>query len=92
MQHPEVIPAIAFLIVLLIGLAVSAVFIIGWCMIWKRAGYSWALGLLMMVPLANLVAFLVLAFSRWPVQREAQHLRGLVGRSAAPQAQTSGTF
>ena len=42
------------LAVVFIGLAFALIGIIAWCMIWKRAGYSWALGLLMLVPLANL--------------------------------------
>ena len=57
----------------------SAVTAIAWCFIWKRAGYSWALGLLMLLPVANIVAFFVLAFSRWPVQRRLDRLEGRPG-------------
>ena len=53
----NVVPAyglLGILAVVFIGLAFALIGIIAWCMIWKRAGYSWALGLLMLVPLANL--------------------------------------
>jgi len=76
--HHDVFPvmgALGILVALLIALGVGLLAVIAWCMIWKRAGYSWALGLLMLVPLANFIAFLVLAFSKWPVEREVERLR-----------------
>ena len=45
------------------------------CMIFSKAGYSWALGLLMLVPVANLIMPFILAFGAWPVLRELQMLR-----------------
>jgi hypothetical protein len=51
----------------------AAVFV--WYKIIGRTGYSAWLALLMIVPLANLVLMLVLAFSEWPVQREVATLR-----------------
>jgi len=46
-----------------------------YCMIFYKAGYSWALGLLMLVPVANLIMPFILAFGAWPVLRELQMLR-----------------
>ncbi len=43
--------------------------------IFAKAGYSGALGLLMFVPLANIIVLLVLAFARWPIQKEVDSLR-----------------
>ena len=71
------------LAVVLFAAGISVIAILAWCMIFKRAGYSWALGLLMLIPIANVVAFLVLAFSRWPIQRELEGLRR-VRVNAAP--------
>jgi hypothetical protein len=63
----------AFLVVMiLVGLAFLVLTIVIWCMIFKRAGYPSLLGLLMFVPLANFVMLLILAFSKWPVQRELE--------------------
>ncbi len=46
-----------------------------YCRIFSKAGYSWALGLLMIVPVANLIMPFILAFGDWPIQRELRQLR-----------------
>jgi hypothetical protein len=45
------------------------------CKIFSKAGYSWALGLLMFVPVVNIIMFLVLAFSDWPISKEIRQLK-----------------
>jgi hypothetical protein len=50
-----------------------AVFV--WWKIFAKAGYGGAFGLLMLVPLVNLVMILILAFGKWPVLREVEELR-----------------
>ena len=45
------------------------------CMLFHKAGFSWALGLLILVPIANIVAILYLTFADWPVRRELRQLR-----------------
>ena len=72
----RLVPGLGVLLVVFVALGAGLISIIAWCMIWKRTGYSWALGLLMLLPLANFIAFLVLAFSKWPVEREVERLRG----------------
>ena len=71
-------PAIALGIVL-VGLFIALVitFIKVWifCKIFSKAGYSWALGLLMLVPIANLIMPFVLAFGDWPICIELRQLR-----------------
>jgi len=69
--------------IVLFVLAMSTVSTIAWCFIFKRAGYSWALGLLTLVPIANIVVFFVLAFSRWPIQNEVDRLRAAAGPAAS---------
>jgi len=66
---------VAILMTLVIVLASLVLGIIIWWKIFSKAGYSGALGLLMLVPIANLVMLLVLAFGQWPIQRELEHLR-----------------
>jgi hypothetical protein len=44
----------------------SALIILPFCFIFKKAGYSSWLGLLMVVPIVNLVLLYFLAFSEWP--------------------------
>jgi len=71
-------PAIVVFIVLAI-LLVSALgtILLVWahCRIFSKAGFSWAMGLLMLVPLVNMFVPFILAFSDWPVQRELRTLK-----------------
>jgi hypothetical protein len=46
-----------------------------------RAGHPGAYGLLMLVPGVNVIMLLILAFGRWPIERELRALR-LVARAA----------
>ena len=48
----------------------TIVTVVASCKIVGKAGYPWALGLLVLVPLANIVLVLILAFSEWPIQKE----------------------
>ena len=60
------------LIVIVVALLFSLLI---WFMIIKRTGMSPWLALLMLVPIANLIVLIVLAFSEWPIQREVRALR-----------------
>jgi len=54
----------------IVGL-VSIIFtIIIYWRIFAKAGYSGALGLLMFVPIANIIMLCILAFGEWPIYRE----------------------
>jgi hypothetical protein len=57
-----------------VGLIVSI-----WGMIFSQAGYSFWFGLLMLVPLVNLIWVLVFVVSRWPVTRELEEYRQRFG-------------
>lgn len=62
--------------VIAIGIA-AAVWVVAWWAIFSRAGFTGALGLLMLVPGLNVVLFLLLAFGGWPASRELRSLRRL---------------
>ena len=71
-------PGIAVMAVLFVlGLITAAIAIkaIVFCMIFAKAGYHWALGLLMLVPIVCIVMPFVLAFGEWPIHKELQRLR-----------------
>lgn len=61
------------------GLVISLIpivfIIIVFWKIFAKTGYSGALGLLMFVPIANIITLCVLAFSEWPVHRELNWYR-----------------
>ncbi|MCX5637048.1 MAG: hypothetical protein NTX52_05055 [Planctomycetota bacterium] len=46
-----------------------------YCRIFHKAGYHWALGLLMLVPIVCIIMPFVLAFGEWPIHKELQRLR-----------------
>ncbi len=62
-------------IYLIIMLAMIVFAVIIWWKIFSKAGYSGAMGLLMFVPVANLIVLCILAFGEWPILRELNALR-----------------
>jgi hypothetical protein len=55
--------------------AITVIFLIAYIRIIQKAGYSGWWVLVAIVPILNVVMFLVFAFSRWPVLRERDALR-----------------
>ena len=71
-------PAIAIILAFFVLAILLAVFVIKaviFCKIFSKAGYHWALGLLMLVPIACIIMPFVLAFGRWPIYKELEQLR-----------------
>jgi hypothetical protein len=69
---------VVFFVVMIILLAVlvtTGVKAVIYCMIFHKAGYHWALGLLTLVPIANLVMLFVLALGDWPILKELRQLK-----------------
>ena len=64
----------AFFIAIVVIL-VAAIKALIFCKIFSKAGYSWALGLLMIVPVADIIMACVLAFGRWPILKEVETLK-----------------
>ncbi len=62
-----------------VALIVLAITILVCCKITAKMGYSWALGLLMFVPIANIILLLYLAFADWPMHKELRQLRQRCG-------------
>lgn len=60
---------------LLVGLV--AILIKTWinCVIFHKAGYGWAWGLLTLVPIANIILPFVLALGDWPIRKELRRLK-----------------
>jgi len=68
MEQTDVAHATAFLIpMILFGLIASVVLVIPYWFIFKKAGFSPWLAVLMFVPLANVIILYVVAFSEWKV-------------------------
>lgn len=54
------------------------IFLLGWMFwrIFKKAGYHGALGILCLVPIANIIMLAILAFKEWPIQKQIQLKEG----------------
>ena len=67
---------VGMLLFFLFIMAVSVVLtIVIWWKIFSKAGWSGALGLLMLVPIVNFIMALYVAFATWPIQRELEALK-----------------
>ena len=58
------------LFITFIVLAFTAIKVFSFCRIFSKAGYSWAFGLLMLLPFSEIVIPLILALIDWPVCKE----------------------
>lgn len=63
--------------------ALAVVSIIAWCQIAKRLGYDLYAGLLMLIPVVNLLVFFYWAFRESPNERRIQSLKDTNSRQAA---------
>ena len=67
---------VGLLLFFLFIMAVSVVLtIVIWWKIFSKAGWSGALGLLMLVPIVNFIMAFYVAFATWPIQRELEALK-----------------
>ncbi len=76
--HPETAPVFIVLLIMFIvfiGLICAAIKVLIFCKISSRAGYSWALGLLMLVPIADIIMAFFIAFADWPIQKQLRKLK-----------------
>lgn len=67
-QHQlNALSGIVLILMPIIFLVIMAVLVIPYWFIWKKAGFSPWLSLLMFIPMVNLVMLYVLAFTQWKV-------------------------
>ena len=78
-QHcPDVAPVFVAILVafgILMYLIVAIIKVLIFCKIFSKAGYSWALGLLILIPIANIIMAFFLAFADWPIRKELRLLK-----------------
>jgi len=59
------------------------------CLVFRKAGHHWALGLLMLVPLVNIAVFVHLALGRWPLERRLAQARARLEELGHPLDETT---
>lgn len=72
---PAVFVMLLITFIFFVALIVAAIKVLIFCKIFSKAGYSWALGLLILVPIANIIMAFFLAFADWPIRRELRLLK-----------------
>ena len=66
---------ILILFVAFVVLILTAIKVFSFCRIFSKTGYSWAFGLLMLLPFSEVVIPLILALIDWPVSKELRLLK-----------------
>ena len=85
MQAEEMAPVFGGCFVLFFVLAFSILNLVVFCKIYARAGYPWAMGFLMLIPIVNFIMMLILAFSEWPIQKQVKQLQQQLASPNGPQ-------
>ncbi len=67
LQQAHMLLATMIPMIIIFGLIYAAIIIVPFWVIFKKAGFSGALSLLLLIPVVNLVMLYVLAFSQWKV-------------------------
>ena len=75
--EPCPVMLVIFTLAVLLAVLAAAIILTGviWCKLFSKAGHHWALGLLMLVPVVNIIMPFVLAFGEWPIEKELKQLR-----------------
>jgi len=76
-----IVPILAILVVVIVTGLLTFVL---WGMIFRRAGYSFALAILMLIPLANVIWLSIFAFSQWPIQKELAQVKANAQMASPP--------
>jgi len=63
---------------ILTALAITILMIVAWWKICTKAGFSGWLALLMLVPIANIVLPLIVAFMDWPVHQQLRACKDII--------------
>ncbi len=74
-QDLEAMMAGMGIVMILVGIGAMLIGMFFWGMIFSRAGYSFAMVFLLLIPVVNLIWLLMFAFSKWPIQKEVESLR-----------------
>jgi len=80
-----VVIAIVFSVV---SLLLTTLNVIIFCKLFHKTGRHWALGFLVLLPMAALIMLLFLAFGRWPVLEELAALKAAAGPPSPPHPVT----
>ena len=69
-----------------VGIGSLVLFAVVFAAIFRQAGHSGWYGILILIPLINVIAVIVLALQEWPIRRELCRLRLVVGEGTEEDA------
>jgi heme/copper-type cytochrome/quinol oxidase subunit 2 len=82
-EFASIFVLIMMVVAIFVVLIVTIITLVAYCKITAKAGYHWALGILMIVPFGNIILPLYLAFADWPVHKELRQLKQRSGGTPA---------
>jgi len=79
MENYSVIEALGMMgiVSIVIGVCLAIFWAVMWWVIFQKAGYStpFLLGILMIIPIINIILFLVFALGEWPILRKQSDIK-----------------
>jgi hypothetical protein len=72
---PVMLVIFTLIVLFVILAAIIVLTAVIWCKLFSKAGYHWATGLLMLVPIANVIMPFILAFDEWPIEKKLRQFR-----------------
>ena len=81
--------AIVVMVLSIVSLLLTILNVIIFCKLFQKTGRPWALGFLVLLPMAGLIILLFLAFGRWPVLEELSALKAAAEPSAKPRPEAA---
>ena len=88
MQTDTAVAGLGILVFVAIFLVLGLVHVIPFFFIFKKVGWHWALGFLMLISPVNLILLYVMAFAKWPIEKRLQQTAtaALAQANFAPQS------
>lgn len=78
--------ALGTLAVVAILLVFSLIHVIPFFFIFRKVGWHWAMGFLMLICPVNLILLYVMAFVKWPIEKRLQQTATAASPSSSPPA------
>ena len=77
---------LGILVFVALFLVFSLIYVIPFFFIFRKVGWHWAMGFLMLISPVNLILLYVMAFAKWPIEKRLQQTAAADNPSSSPPA------